>query len=101
MSRLCLSVYFLIILWQIISLNRCFRSVLRFANILHLGRCPALSLANGVVGSYDRSPGGGLYPSNTRVSTTCNSGFYGPSEVLCFVGGYWGPYPPGCHRDNK
>ena len=77
------------------------RFVSRLVNIFHLGICPALSLTNGVVGSYDRSPGGGLYPPNTRVSITCNSGFHGPSEVQCYEGGSWGPYPPGCHRGNQ
>ena len=79
----------------------CFISVLGFVNIFLLGIYPPISLVNGVVGSYDRSPGGGLYPPRTRVSITCNSGFHGPSEVQCYEGGSWGPYPPGCHRGNQ
>ena len=101
MSRLCLSVYILIFLWQINSINRCLRSVLGFPNIFLLGQCPALSLANGVKGSYDRSPGGGLYPAYTRVSITCYSGFYGPSEVRCLATGSWGYLPPRCDQGNQ
>ena len=87
-------------LWQINSISRCFRSVLGFPNIFLLGRCPALSLANGVV-SYDKSPGGELYPPYTRVSITCNSGFYGPSEVQCLAAGSWGYLPPRCDQGNQ
>ena len=69
--------------------------------MFHVGRCPPISLSNGVVGSYDKSPGGGLYPSGTRASITCNTGFYGPPEVQCFALGSWVPHTPSCERGNQ
>ena len=65
-----------------------------------LGKCPALNLANGDV-TYDKSLAGGLYPKTTKVSITCNSGYYGPSHATCYVEGNWGRHPPSCDRGTE
>ena len=80
------------------SMKSC--SWIPISNIVFQGRCPIINLANGVV-TYNRSPGGGLYPFTTMASITCDSGYYGPIEVRCFYQEYWGPYTPRCDQGKK
>ena len=59
--------------------------------------CEPLHLSNGDV-SYNKDKVNGRYPTGTRATHSCNSGYIlGPIEKRgCLANGMWSEWPAGC-----